>query len=185
MLLLPALATARVAHQSRARVNSTAKLAELITDANPGTDYESVIYPATDETSTNSYVEGLVVAKDQFTAYAQSCEDSKIIFLAYSQGAMVVGDMLGFSMPEMGCFPLIRKLGTSFDVGSNNATGVSNAGRATAQISNCFTQISVIENQHASKIAGYCNVEDPVCASGTQLTTHLVYPQNWDITAAV
>ncbi|KAF7909846.1 uncharacterized protein EAF01_003564 [Botrytis porri] len=57
----------------------------LIMDANPGTDYESVIYPATDETSTNSYAEGLVAAKDQFTAYAESCEDSKIIFLAYSQ----------------------------------------------------------------------------------------------------
>ena len=46
------------------------------------------------------------------------------------------------------------------------------------------SQISVIESQSASKIADYCNVEDPVCASGTNLTAHLVYPQNWDTTAA-
>lgn len=106
MLLLPALTAARVAHQSRALINSTAcapvhliiargttegypgtleSLAGLITDANPGTDYESVIYPATDETSTSSYAQGLVAAKEQFTAYAESCDDSKIIFLAYSQ----------------------------------------------------------------------------------------------------
>lgn len=106
ILVLPALAAARITHQSRALVNSTAcapvhlilargttegypgtlkTLAELITDANPGTDYESVIYPATDETSTNSYAEGLLAARNQFTAYAELCEDSKIVFLAYSQ----------------------------------------------------------------------------------------------------
>ncbi|TEY36159.1 hypothetical protein BOTCAL_0564g00040 [Botryotinia calthae] len=211
MLLLPALATARVAHQSRALVNSTScapvhlviargstesypgsleSLAELITDANPGTDYESVIYPATDETSTNSYAEGLVAAKDQFTTYAELCEDSKTVFLAYSQGAMVVGDMLaGGGGDEIlgagnGTLPISSKVGDrmtalvlygdprhipneSFDAGNNNVTG-----------------ISIIENQYASKIADYCNVEDPVCASGTNLTAHLVYPQNWDATAA-
>ncbi|KAF7935577.1 hypothetical protein EAE99_002557 [Botrytis elliptica] len=219
MLLLPALATARVAHQSRAPVNSTVcapvhliiargttesypgtleSLAGLITDANPGTDYESVIYPATDETSTNSYAEGLVAAQDQFTAYAESCEDSKIIFLAYSQGAMVVGDMLaGGGGDEIlgagnGSLPINSKVGErmtalvlygdprhipneSFDVGNNNVTG---------KYPRTASQISVFENQYASKIADYCNVDDPVCASGTNLTAHLVYPQNWDITAA-
>ncbi|KAF7927437.1 uncharacterized protein EAE97_010112 [Botrytis byssoidea] len=218
ILLPPALTTARVAHQSRALVNSTAcapvhliiargttesypgtmeSLAGLITDANPRTDYESFIYPATDETSTNSYAEGLVAAKDQFTAYAELCEDSKNVFLAYSQGAMVVGDMLaGGGGDEIigagnGSLPINSKVGDrmtalvlygdprhipneSFDVGNNNVTG---------KYPRTTSQISVIENQYASKIADYCNVDDPVCASGTNLTAHVVYPQDWNTTA--
>ncbi|ESZ96336.1 hypothetical protein SBOR_3268 [Sclerotinia borealis F-4128] len=45
-------------------------------------------------TKTNSYAEGLVAAESQFTAYTESCEDSKMAILAYSQGAMVIGDVL-------------------------------------------------------------------------------------------
>ncbi|TGO88209.1 hypothetical protein BPOR_0176g00040 [Botrytis porri] len=92
----------------------------------------------------------------------------------------------------MGHFPLISKVGDrmtalvlygdprhipneSFDVRDNNVTG---------KYLRITSQISVIENQYASKIANCCNVEDPVCASGTNLAAHLVYPQNWDTTAA-
>ncbi|TGO13287.1 hypothetical protein BTUL_0073g00570 [Botrytis tulipae] len=210
MLLLPALTIARVAHKSRALVNSTActpihliiargttesypgtmeSLAGLITDANPGTDYESVIYPATDETSTNSYAEGLVAAKDQFTAYAESCEDSKIIFLAYSQlveaemkflgagnGSLPINSKVGDRMTALVLYGDPRHIpNESFDVGNNNVTG---------KYPRTASQISVIENQYASKIADYYNVDDPVCASGTNLTAHVVYPQDWDITAA-
>ncbi|ATZ51287.1 hypothetical protein BCIN_06g07010 [Botrytis cinerea B05.10] len=219
ILVLPALAAARITHQSRALVNSTAcapvhlilargttegypgtlkTLAELITDANPGTDYESVIYPATDETSTNSYAEGLLAARNQFTAYAELCEDSKIVFLAYSQGAMVVGDMLAGGGGDTilgagnGSLPISSKIGDrmtalvlygdprhipneSFDVGNNNVTG---------KYPRTASQISVIENQYSSKIADYCNIGDPVCASGNNITAHGVYPQTWDTTAA-
>lgn len=112
LLILPSLVTALT---QRDLVNSTAcadihlilargttesepgsleTLAELITDNNPGTDYENVNYPATDETTTDSYFEGIVAATNQFTAYAELCLDSQIVVLAYSQGAMVIGDML-------------------------------------------------------------------------------------------
>ncbi|KAJ8068921.1 hypothetical protein OCU04_002602 [Sclerotinia nivalis] len=60
-------------------------LAELIIDANPGTNYESVIYPTTDEISTSSYAEGSFASKNQLAAYTVSCEDSKIVIFAYSQ----------------------------------------------------------------------------------------------------
>lgn len=45
-------------------------------------------------------------------------------------------------------------------------------------------QIQNMEQHYVHKIADYCNVEDPVCASGNNLTAHLVYPELWDTTAA-
>lgn len=69
-------------------------LTDLVLDAYPGTNYEDIIYPATSEDTTPSYHEGIVNATNQLTAYASSCPDSRILVLGYSQGAMVVGDML-------------------------------------------------------------------------------------------
>lgn len=60
-------------------------LAELVTEANPGTDYESVIYPATQETSTDSYIIGRGASREQLTAYVERCPRSKVVVLAYSQ----------------------------------------------------------------------------------------------------
>ncbi|KAL1616623.1 hypothetical protein SLS56_011344 [Neofusicoccum ribis] len=60
-------------------------LADLVIDAVPGADYENIIYPATDETSTESYFEGRQAVAQQLSAYAGSCPESKIVFLAYSQ----------------------------------------------------------------------------------------------------
>lgn len=60
-------------------------LAELVTAANPGADYENIIYPATQETDTDSYPIGRAASRAQVTAYVEKCPDAKIVILAYSQ----------------------------------------------------------------------------------------------------
>ena len=45
-------------------------------------------------------------------------------------------------------------------------------------------QVRYLTEHYGNMIHGYCNANDPVCASGTNLTAHLGYPEIWDTTAA-
>lgn len=58
------------------------------------TNYENIIYPATDETDTDSYFLGRAAAGAQVNAYTEACPDSKIVLGSYSQGCLIVGDAL-------------------------------------------------------------------------------------------
>lgn len=60
-------------------------LAKLVAASNPGTTYESIIYPATQETSTNSYPIGRKASIEQITHYVQKCPESKVVVMGYSQ----------------------------------------------------------------------------------------------------
>lgn len=46
------------------------------------------------ETSSDSHFVGRAAVGEEITRYVQSCPDSNIILLSYSQGAMIVGDAL-------------------------------------------------------------------------------------------
>lgn len=58
------------------------------------TNYESILYPATNETETDSYFIGVAAVGAQVNAYAEACPDSKIVLGSYSQGCLIVGDAL-------------------------------------------------------------------------------------------
>lgn len=62
-------------------------LAELITVNNQDTTYENLVYPATDETTTNSYHVGKQAARKQLTSFVERCghTNSQLVVLAYSQ----------------------------------------------------------------------------------------------------
>lgn len=45
-------------------------------------------------------------------------------------------------------------------------------------------QVQHLTKYYGNVIQDYCNVGDPVCASGDNITAHLVYPEIWDTTAA-
>lgn len=49
------------------------------------TTYEDVIYPATDETATDSYFIGRKSFASQLAAYAAACTKARIVVLSYSQ----------------------------------------------------------------------------------------------------
>jgi acetylxylan esterase len=74
---------------------STYSLAELVYEnLTVSANYEDIIYPAVDETTSDSYFVGRAAVGRQVTAYATSCPDSRIVLISYSQGAMIVGDAL-------------------------------------------------------------------------------------------
>lgn len=86
------------------------------------TNYESIIYPATNETSTDSYFVGVAAVGAQVNAYAEACPDAKLVLGSYSQGCLIIGDALagGGGVEYLGnaTAPLISeevgKRGTSF-----------------------------------------------------------------------
>lgn len=73
---------------------SLGSLVDILLAKFPNSNYEDIIYPATQETSTDSYWEGLANGTQQIKNYADNCPDSKIVLMGYSQGALVVGDLL-------------------------------------------------------------------------------------------
>ena len=73
---------------------SLGSLVDVLLAKYPDSNYEDIVYPATQETATNSYWEGLVNGTQQIKSYADNCPDSKIVLMGYSQGALVVGDIL-------------------------------------------------------------------------------------------
>lgn len=60
-------------------------------EAIPGSNYEDILYPATQEGSTPCYEEGIYNGTAQLSAYVKACPASKVVLLGYSQ----VGDTLG------------------------------------------------------------------------------------------
>ncbi|KAL2827216.1 carbohydrate esterase family 5 protein [Aspergillus cavernicola] len=112
---------------------SLVALAESIAANNKYTTYEDLIYPATDETSTDSYHVGKNAARKQLTSFAKRCghTDSKLV---------------KYPRPEF--------------------------------------QVEHLTKYYGHVIHDFCNVGYPVCASGSNLTAHLVYTDVWDTTAA-
>lgn len=61
-------------------------------------DYEDIIYPASSNSTTGfcwSAESGVQNGTQQLVDYANRCPDTKLVISGYSQGAQVVGDILG------------------------------------------------------------------------------------------
>jgi acetylxylan esterase len=57
--------------------------------------YEDITYPAVYNPYCDSVQAGVVDGKAAITAYASRCPNARIVLTGYSQGAQVVGDILG------------------------------------------------------------------------------------------
>lgn len=73
---------------------ATGQLATLIASYLPGSDSVAVDYPATLTDYANSETSGVVAMTALIEEYVDSCPQSKIVLLGYSQGAHVIGDVL-------------------------------------------------------------------------------------------
>ncbi|KAJ5160425.1 uncharacterized protein N7482_007429 [Penicillium canariense] len=197
---------------------SLSTLAELITANNKDTTYENLVYPATDETSTDSYHIGKTVVRKQLTSFVERCghSDSKLVVLAYSQGAMVIADTLAGGGGDSTLGNMTDPI--SFDIGkhskiakfyahgrgANRSDAVDalvlygdprhapyqpyNQGLNTFNVTGKYPraefQVQHLTDNYGHMIHDFCNVGDPVCASGSNITAHMVYPDIWDQTAA-
>jgi len=158
----------------------------------------SVVYPAALSPYEPSVVKGDEAIKAELTEEVEKCPGQKIVLLGYSQGAQIVGDVLGGgggnkSVDGAGDGPATppaaasvtekvvgviqygdprRIPGQSFDVGTDkNAEGLFP--RLKTQLLTSF----------ASDIQSYCDTGDPFCAKGFDLEAHLDYVEKYDKTA--
>ncbi|KAI0174961.1 Alpha/Beta hydrolase protein [Pestalotiopsis sp. NC0098] len=175
-------------------------LTTLVTDAINGSTYENILYPATQEGSTPSYEEGIANGTAQVQAYAQACPDSKLVLLGYSQGAMVVSDMLAgggdgagntlgnYTSPTINPDTLGSQIAAVVLYGDprHTANQTYNVGdvAATGKYPRTADQITAL-GKYADRLHDYCDDLDGVCdAAGTNLSAHLAYATIWDTTAA-
>ena len=73
-------------------------LCQLFEDTGVTCDYEDIVYPANISYSgyfCQSANVGALAFRDQMTTYVERCPDSKLVLMGYSQGASIVGDVLG------------------------------------------------------------------------------------------
>jgi acetylxylan esterase len=159
---------------------------------------QAVNYPAALSPYEPSVTAGDAAIKKQLEEEVSKCPSQKIVLLGYSQGAQIVGDVLGggggnakdlgvgdgpqsapasssatskvIGVIQYGDPRRIPNL--SFDVGTDKgATGI-------------FPRLS---NQSISSfsadIQSYCDNGDPFCAKGLNLEAHLTYVEKYDKTA--
>ncbi|KAH8653681.1 Alpha/Beta hydrolase protein [Xylariales sp. PMI_506] len=170
---------------------------DLVTAAIPNSDYEDIIYPATQEGATPSYEEGIANGTAQLAAYAVACPEAKIALLGYSQGAMVVSDMLAGS-GDNGTLGDIYPATVNSTLGSRvsavmlygdprhmpNQTYNTGDVAATGKYPRTEIQLATLA-QYADRMQDYCDTLDGVCdAKGTNLSAHLAYATIWDSTSS-
>ncbi|GKZ21626.1 hypothetical protein AbraIFM66951_005168 [Aspergillus brasiliensis] len=172
-------------------------LTDLVMDAIPDSDYENIIYPATQEGSTPSYEEGIYNGTAQLKAYTKACPESKVVLFGYSQGAMVVSDMLAGG-GDNGTLGNITAPAVDPETGShiaavllygdprhmpNQTYNVGNV-TATGKYPRSPEQLAAL-SVYADRLHDYCDDKDGVCdAAGTNLSAHLAYATIWDKVAA-
>ncbi|KAF4542341.1 Cutinase [Lasiodiplodia theobromae] len=169
-------------------------LANLIIANNAGADYEDIIYPATFDYIASTQ-QGMNATKSQLTAYVEACPESRIVLLGYSQGAHVTGDALcggGGSGLGAATEPV------STDVGEHVAAAVwygdprhvagQSYDEGTATTSGIYprtaAQLAILAESYANRIRSYCDDNDFACASGSSVSVHGQYPENYDEEAA-
>ncbi|KAI2862080.1 CAZyme family CE5 [Aspergillus niger] len=158
-------------------------LTELVVDAVPDSDYENIIYPATQEGSTPSYEEGIYNGTAQLKAYVKACPESKVVLFGYSQGAMVVSDMLAGG-GDNGTLGNITAPAVDPETGSHIAA-VLLYGDPRHMPNQTYNVGDVTATGYADRLHDYCDDKDGVCdAAGTNLSAHLAYATIWDKVAA-
>ncbi|KAJ9608349.1 hypothetical protein H2200_007337 [Cladophialophora chaetospira] len=169
-------------------------------------DYEDVVYPANISWSgiyCESANAGSYAGQAQLTDYVDRCPDSKVVLMGYSQGADVVGDMLGGGGGTLfGCNqaynpPLSRDTTpgsaisavVTFGSPRHTANQPYNFGRGsnyTGVLGRQGEQLTDL-NAYSKIMAMGCNAGDPVCAVGSEpvnITAHWSYYDEYTDIAA-
>ncbi|KAI1339847.1 Alpha/Beta hydrolase protein [Xylariaceae sp. FL0016] len=152
--------------------------------------YEDIIYPATLDDYCDSVYAGVTNGTAQITAYSESCPDSILVMTGYSQGAQVVGDILGGGGGDFGdCIqpespalspdsaPGSKIIATFFGDVRHVANQTYNTGTGTTEngiYPRNGTQLEDL-NLYSDVLQSWCFQGDPVCAGGVLIYKHLQY----------
>jgi len=165
----------------------TGALAQAIQqDSTQTVSRASVNYPATPNNYASSSLQGINALKAQLTNLVNSCPDTKVVLLGYSQGAHVVGDVLGggqggslgtatapIAANIAGHVTAAATFGDPRHVtnGPNFNQGTS---RANGQFPRSSTQVNRL-NAFSPRVRAWCDANDTFCSSGTSMQVHLTY----------
>ncbi|KAH7137588.1 Alpha/Beta hydrolase protein [Dactylonectria macrodidyma] len=166
-------------------------LASAICSGISSCGYENINYPAIFNGYCSSVTTGVNNGKAAITAYASRCPNAKIVLSGYSQGAQVIGDILGGGGgASLGCTgqtttglsintspgnKIVAALlwgdvrhvaGQSYNTGTgSNGNGLSP--RSGSQLASL--------NVYASRLRSWCLSGDNVCAGGRDPNAHTSY----------
>lgn len=155
--------------------------------------FEDIIYPASFDDYCGSAYGGVVNGTAQITAYAESCPDAKLVLTGYSQGGHVVGDILGGGggeIPNQNCTqPISAPLSPETSPGNkikavtlfgdvrhtaSQSYNVGTGAAGTGILPRSETELEAL-NKFSELLHSWCFVDDPVCASSTDINAHLEY----------
>ncbi|KAF7555654.1 hypothetical protein G7Z17_g1984 [Cylindrodendrum hubeiense] len=168
------------------------KLVNAICNGLSSCDYEDIkFYNPGNSNYCNAVYEGATNGLAQITAYNQKCPDSKLVVSGYSQGADVVGDILGGGGGKI--FGCTQKANTGFDAKSRPANKIAAAlvfgdvrhtgnqaygaldGASHDGVAPRTPEMLKNLNSYGAALRSYCAKGDPICAKGSTVADHLNY----------
>ncbi|KAL7803571.1 carbohydrate-binding module family 1 protein [Trichoderma aethiopicum] len=174
---------------------SSATVVNLVIQAHPGTTSEAIVYPACGGQAScggisyaNSVVNGTNAAATAINNFHNSCPDTQLVLVGYSQGAQIFDNALcGGGDPGEGitntAVPLtagaVSAVKAAIFMGDpRNIHGLPyNVGTCTTQGFDARPAGFVCPS--ASKIKSYCDSADPYCCTGNDPNVHQGYGQEY------
>jgi acetylxylan esterase len=167
---------------------------EIVNSSTQTVSQQAVVYPATLTNYASSESLGVTDAEQELTTAVNNCPNQKEVLLGYSQGAEVSMDVIAGNSEVGGTMTPVSTaisshvvaianfgdpghvVGEPWDLGTATHNGLFP--RSSAQLR------SLAAFGGSSKIAAWCDSNDPYCADGANLTVHLTYLNRYQGAAA-
>ena len=187
--------TARASTENAGEGITGALVTQVVNASTQTVSRAAVSYPATLNNYNNSSLQGINALKTQLTNLVNSCPSTKVVLMGYSQGAHVVGDVLGGGqggnlgtatpaiasnisshVVAVATFgdPRHVQNGPNFNAGTANANG---------RFPRSSTQVNAL-NAFSPRIRSWCDNNDTFCDSGFSTNVHLTYLNRYQNAAA-
>jgi acetylxylan esterase len=186
--------TARASTEAPGEGVTGSLVTQIVNSSTQTVSHEAVVYPATLTNYTSSESQGVTNAEQELTTAVQNCPNQKEVLLGYSQGAEVSMDVIAGNSEVGGS---VAPVSTSI---SSHVVAIANFGDPGHVVSESWDLGTATRNGlfprsasqlrllsafgGSSKIAAWCDSNDPYCASGANLEVHLTYLDRYQSAAA-
>ena len=188
------LIVARASTEAPGEGTTQSLATQIVNSSTQTVSQEAVVYPATLTNYTSSESQGVTNAEQELTTAVNNCPNQKEVLLGYSQGAEVSMDVIAGNSEASGTVAPVSTaisshvvaianfgdpghvVGQSWDLGTATRAGLFPRSSAQLKLLTAFGG--------SSKIAAWCDANDPYCASGVNLEVHLTYLDRYQNAAA-